>query len=53
MRIVKLITAFVISVAVAFAIAGTANAFAIAGTANAGSSGGGMTHDSYPGMTHD
>lgn len=44
MRIVKLITAFVISVAVAFAVAGTASA---------GGSGGGMTHDGYPDMTHD
>lgn len=44
MRIVKLITAFAISVAVALAVAGTASA---------GDSDGDMTHDSYPEMTHD
>jgi hypothetical protein len=42
MRIVKLVAAFLISIGIAVAVAGTATA------------GGGMTHDSVvPGMTHD
>ena len=49
MRIVKLITAFIISVAVAFVVAGAASAENPGMTHDSP----GMTHDGYPGMTHD